>query len=85
MLEAFHMKLLVYKVIMIPTQEIALHRLRKIMKNSSPPEEKDTGKKVMFISIDARHMPHTYLEGGIALRILPKSCSCQLLDEMYDI
>lgn len=53
-------------MIITPVQEIALHRLRKIMKNSSPPEKIDDGKKILFISVDARHMPHTYLEAGIA-------------------
>ena len=65
-LETFHLKLFVYKLIMAPTQEIALHRLRKIMKNSNNIEMKGDGKKVTFISVDARHMPHTYLESGIA-------------------
>ncbi len=65
-LEAIHLKSLVYKIIMIPTQEIALYRLRKIMKNSNPPGKKTSGKKILFNSVDARHMPHTYLEGGIA-------------------
>jgi len=54
-LDALHMKLFVYKIIMIPTQEIALYRLRKIMKNSSNLEKKDkNGKKILFISIDGR-------------------------------
>lgn len=65
-LQAFHIKLFVYKIIIIPTQIIALDRLRKIMKNSSPLEKIDSGKKILFISIDARHMPHTYFEAGLA-------------------
>lgn len=64
--EAFHMKLLAYKIIIIPTQYIALHRLKKIMKNSAPIKKLNNGKKILFISIDARHMPHTYLEAGLA-------------------
>jgi len=65
-LGAFHLKFFVYKMVIIPSQMFALHRLRKVMKNSSPIERKDLEKKVLFISVDARHMPHTYLEGGIA-------------------
>ena len=65
-LDAFHLKLFAYRIIITSTQHIALHRLRKIMKNTSPPDKIDNPKKVLFISIDARHMPHTYLEAGIA-------------------
>jgi hypothetical protein len=66
-LEALHMKLLVYKIIIIPTQVIAIHRLRKIMNKSNISIKKDKkGKKILFISLDARHTPHTYFEGGIA-------------------
>jgi len=65
-LEAMHLKSAVYKTIMIPTQEIALHRLKKIMSKSSGTKLKDNGKKIVFISVDARHMPHTYLESSIA-------------------
>ena len=64
-LDAFHLKHFSYKMIISSAQLIALYRLRKIMKNSSPPDKIEKPKKVLFISIDARHMPHTYLEAGI--------------------
>lgn len=48
-LDTLHMKLVVYKIIIIPAQEIALHRLRKIMNNSSISEKKDKNGKKNFI------------------------------------
>ena len=70
-LEAFHLKHLAYKMIITQVQLIALYRLRKIMRNSSPPDKIDDPKKVLFISVDARHMPHTYLEAGIGKFLRP--------------
>ena len=53
-------------MIILPGQEIALHRVRKIIKNSSPIKKKESGKKILIASVDGRHMPHTYNEIGIA-------------------
>jgi hypothetical protein len=65
-LEYSHLKLQVYKLLIIPSQEIALQRLQKVVKNSNPQDKKDTGKKIVFNSVDGRHMLHTYHEVGIA-------------------
>jgi len=65
-LESLHLKLQVYKILILPSQEIALHHLRKIVKNFKPLKEKNMGKKIVFNSVDGRYTPHTYLEGGIA-------------------
>ncbi|MCK4902139.1 MAG: hypothetical protein KAS76_02195 [Thermoplasmatales archaeon] len=51
---------------MAPAQEIALHRIRKIMENSKPAKKKKDGKKILINSVDGRHMPKAYIEGGIA-------------------
>jgi hypothetical protein len=65
-LEKIHVKRVFYKMLIIPSQEIALHRLRKIV-NSSPSIEKNYGnKKIIFNSLNARYMKHTYTEGAIA-------------------
>jgi hypothetical protein len=64
-LEPLQIKNLVYKILIVPIQEIKLHRLKKIVNNYVPPEKYD-GKKILFNSLDARHMTHTYLESSIA-------------------
>ena len=65
-LEKIHVKHVFYKMLIVPSQEIALHKLRKIVNNSPNLEKKNTGKKIIFNSVDGRYMVHTYLEGGIA-------------------
>jgi hypothetical protein len=65
-LESFNFKFPVYKMVIVPSQMIAQHRLRRIVSNSSPIKKGKNGKKIIFTSVDARFTPHTYLEGGIA-------------------
>lgn len=64
--ETFHIKLPVYKSVIVPTQLIALHRIRKIVSNSNPIVEKKTGKKIIFNPVDARYTTHSFHEGGLA-------------------
>jgi hypothetical protein len=64
--ETFHIKTQIYKILMKPSQEKALKKLRKIMDNSSPIKPSKHGKKIIFNSIDGRYMLHTYNEVGIA-------------------
>ncbi len=52
-------------MLIVPMQEIELHCLKKIVNNYIPPEKYD-GKKILFNSLDARHMTHSYLESSIA-------------------
>jgi hypothetical protein len=66
LLEFSNLKLYVYKSIISPSQKIAIHRIRKIVKNSNPIDKKITGKKIIFNSLDGRYTPHTYHEVGIA-------------------
>ncbi len=65
-LESSHLKLHVYKSVIVPSQKIALHRLHKIVKKSKPLDKKITGKKIVFNSVDGRYTPHTYHEVGMA-------------------
>jgi len=65
-LEALHLRLNIYKLVIVPNQKIALNQLRIIVKNSKPIDKKITGKKIVFNSVDGRYMPHTYLEAGVA-------------------
>ena len=65
-LESYHLRLQVYKSLIIPSQNIALHRIRKIAKNSFPLDKEKTGKKIIFNSVAGRYMVHTYHESGIA-------------------
>lgn len=65
-LESFNLKFPIYKMVIVPSQMIAQHRLKKIVRNSSQIKKGKSGKKIIFTSVDARFTPHTYLEGGIA-------------------
>ena len=65
-LEKIHVKNQLYKTIIIPAQLIALHRIQKIAEKPVKYPKNKYAKKILFISVDARHMPHTYLEGSIA-------------------
>jgi len=65
-LDAFHIKIFVYKMLILPSQQIALHRIRRIIKNSAPLTKNISGKKIVFHPIDARYGLHAYIEGGIA-------------------
>lgn len=78
-LESFDVKLPVYKMILAPSQEIALHRLRKIIKKSNYSDIKITGKKVLFNSVDGRYMVHTYFEGGLAKALQMKGHDVKML------
>ena len=65
-LESYNLRLQVYKSLIIPSQNIAMHHLRKIAKNSNPIDKEKPGKKIIFNSVDGRYMLHTYHEAGIA-------------------
>ena len=65
-LDKIHVKHLLYKILIIPSQEIALRRLKKIVSNSPKQEKKFTGKKIIFNSVDGRYMIHTFMEGELA-------------------
>ena len=65
-LDAFHIKNSLYKLVIIPAQMLALNRVRKIAKTPVEKQIVKTPKKILFMSVDARHMPHTYLEASIA-------------------
>jgi len=58
----------VYKLLITPTQKVSIKKLEKQIKKTSnlkiPPES--NSKKIIFNSVDARHMTHTYLEGAIS-------------------
>ena len=47
-LEHFHLKFPVYKMMIAPSQEIALHRLRKIIQKSTLDNKKYNGQKILF-------------------------------------
>ena len=42
---------------MAPAQEIALHRIRKIMENSKPIRKKKDGKKILINSLELNLAP----------------------------
>jgi len=65
-LDALRIKHFVYRMLIVPNQKIALRRLRKIINNSPAIENKYSGKKVLFNSVDGRYMQTTYIEGAIA-------------------
>lgn len=78
-LESSNLKLLVYKMVILPSQEIAIHRLSKIIRNSNPQDKKITGKKILFNSVDGRYMIHTYFEGGLAKSLQMKGHEVKML------
>ena len=69
--EKIRFKNYLYRLLIIPNQEIRLKKIKGIV-NHSPelkhPEFKKTtsSKKIVFHSLDARHMTHTYLESAIS-------------------
>jgi hypothetical protein len=63
--ETLHLKLLFYKITMIPTQQIALHRLKKIVKKSSSPIKTQDKKKILLFS-PGKHGMMAYNESAIA-------------------
>ena len=65
-LETFKLKLLVYLFIINPVQQLALYRLNKKMNDKVEKKVNKDKKKIIFHSLDARYMPHTYIEAGIA-------------------
>jgi hypothetical protein len=78
-LEALKIKLYVYKLLILPSQQIALYRIRKIIKNSSPSSKNTSGKKILFHPIDARYGLHTYIEGGIAKALQVRGSEVKML------
>jgi hypothetical protein len=66
-LQKLRLKTIVFLAIIIPVQQIALHKVKKIVKKSSTinPPKKDA-KKIIFNPLDARYTPHSYWEGGLA-------------------
>ena len=64
--EKFKLKDHFYKIIIKPSQLIALYKIRKISKNTKEKTSIKNGKKIIFNSIDARYMIHTYTEAGLA-------------------
>ena len=80
-LTKFHIKRFIYKALYVPSQKIAIYRLRKIVKNSPDLVNSQNGKKIIFNSLNARYMIHTYTEGGIAKSLqirghVPKMLIC---------
>lgn len=65
-LEHFHLKFPVYKMVIAPSQEIALHRLRKIIRNSTFDNKKYNDQKILFNTVVGKYMGITYIEGAIA-------------------
>ena len=65
-LESFHLKSPIYKMVIVPSQEIALHRLKKLIQNYKLPDKKNTGKKILFNSVDGKYLRSTYFEGELA-------------------
>jgi len=65
-LESFHLKFLVYKALIVPSQEIVLHHLRKIVRNSTLANKKYNGKKFLFNTVVGKYMGITYIEGAVA-------------------
>jgi hypothetical protein len=68
-LEKTRIKNEIYKILIVPNQNISIKKLERLV-NKTPelkhiPEEKD-GKKIIFHSLDARYMPHTFIEGAIS-------------------
>jgi len=68
-LEKIGIKNEIYRMLIVPKQKIVLKRLEKLV-NKTPelknPKTKKDGKKIIFHSLDARYMLHTFLEGGIS-------------------
>jgi len=61
-----HIKRLLYGSILLPGEEMALHKLRKMASKSSTPVLKDDGKKIVFNTLNARHMMVTYIDSMLA-------------------
>ena len=64
-LEFLHLKQIIYQIFMTISQEIALDRLRKIVKKSNVEIKKPTGKKIVFYTI-GRYGIMGLTEAGIA-------------------
>lgn len=67
-LEKGNVKNNVYKILIIPTQKIAIKKIERQIKKTPnlKIKAKSNSKKIIFNSVDARHMTHTYLEGAIS-------------------
>jgi len=58
------LKNVAYRMSMLPSQEIALNRIRRIVGDTTI--ERGDGKKIIIHSINTRNMKHAYIEGGLA-------------------
>jgi len=79
LLESFHLKHLIYKMMIVPSQEIALYRLRKIVWNFNSLNKKYKGKKILFNSVDAKYLRSTYFEGEIAKSLQARGHKVKML------
>lgn len=65
-LKAIHVKRPLYRSIILPSQMIALRKLRKIHDNTSCQMVEPVDTKIVFNSLNARHMYLTYVESMMA-------------------
>lgn len=65
-LDKVHLKHLIYRSILYPTQIIALYNLNKINHKTDYNCSNNNGKRILINRVDGRHMRLTYLESMIA-------------------
>ena len=86
--EAFRLKVFAYRLVITPSQNLAIKRLRKIMDNSHIKIKKDPkGKKIIFNCVDARYTGMTNFEGILAkaLQIRGHDVKMLICNGLFDL